>query len=109
MGGLDSRDGVEIRRTAVDGLEMRVVVLGDGDGVLVGALLGILYFEIQDVLGTGVAHWQEETIYILVLVDEYAVLSVLLRGGDGQVASRELGDVASQLILGIYRIVEWTI
>ena len=43
---LHAGDGVEIRRAAVDGLEMWLVVLGDDHRVLEHSLQAVLHFEV---------------------------------------------------------------
>ena len=106
---LHAGDGVEVRRAAVDGLEMWLVVLGDDYRVLEHSLQAVLHLEVEGVGRVGVAHRQDEAIYILVLVDENAVLAVSLRGRYGHRATSKLRHGAVQLILRIDGIVERTV
>lgn len=106
---LHACDGVEVGRTAVDGLEMGMVLLGYGDGVLKLSFVGIHYIEVEGVFIEDITHRQGKTVCIFLLVDENAILAVALGGGDCHVASRELFYIAVQLVCGIDRVVERTV
>ena len=103
--GLHTGDGVEERRTAIHRFEMRKVLLLHGHGIFPHLVLSVSYFEVEHVLRLLVTHGQDETIYVHISVDEYAVLAFGLGGRDGHGVG-ECGDVAHQLIFGISGVVE---
>lgn len=79
-----ARNGMEIRRTAIHRLEMRMVFLGHGYFVHDYVVKRVPQFEIEDILRLRVTHRQIEAVDFYVPIDQYAINAIGLRRRDGK-------------------------